>query len=171
MHPFVAEQLVADRRAQALADAHQSRLVRATAAKQPLGATARPRLEPRWCCRLTSGTIALAATLVAFFSSPVESSPGHSTSPLEVESINLVGLRVIASERLSYEPGASRTWSPGPQIVGVKVLSGRLTVYGPNGQRRIYVAGEGYAAGWAAYRTVNETDQRVETLVTDQVRP
>ena len=168
MHPFIAEQLVADRRAQAFADAHQSRLVRACAANRPL--VARPALGPRWRRRLCFGPIALAATLVVFASSPVESGP-RSTSPLEVEPITLVGLRAVASERVAYAPGASRTWSPGQHIVGVKVLSGRLTVYGTNGERRIYVAGEGYAAGWAAYRTVNETDHRVETLVTNHVRP
>lgn len=167
MHPFIAEQLIADRRAQALADAEHSRLVRVFAANRPLGA--RPQLRPRWRRRLCVG-IGLVATLVAFASSPVESGRGQSTSPLEVEPITLVGLRVIASERLTYEPGGSQTWAPGPQIVGVKVLSGRLTVYGPNGERQIYVAGDGYAAGWAAYRTVNETDQRVEILVTDHVR-
>jgi hypothetical protein len=168
MHPFIAEQLIADRRAQALAEAHESRLARALAADRPL--VARPRLGPRWRRRLCVGIVALVATLVAFASSPAASGPGQSTSPLEVEPVTLVGLRAVASERVSYEPGASRTWSPGPQVVGVKVLSGRLTVYGGDGEPRVYVAGEGYAAGWAAYRTVNETDQRVETLVTNHVR-
>ena len=169
MHPFIAEQLVADRRAQALAEAHQSRLVRTFAASRPLGA--RPRWGFRWRRRLCVGTVALVATVVTFASSPAESGPGQSTSPHEVEPITLVGLRAVASEHLSYEPGASQTWSPGPHIVGVKVLSGRLTVYGTNGERSVYAAGEGYAAGWAAYRTVNETDHRVETLVTNHVRP
>jgi hypothetical protein len=46
-----------------------------------------------------------------------------------------------------------------------------LSVYGPAGERRVYIAGEGCAAGWAAYRTVNETDEPVETVVTTHVRP
>jgi len=46
-----------------------------------------------------------------------------------------------------------------------------LTVYGADGERRVYAAGEGYAAGWTTYRTVNETDEPVETLVTNHVRP
>ena len=168
MHPFIAEQLVADRRAQALADADHSRLVRAVATDRPGGA--RLPLEPRWRHRLGLGVLGLVAAVVAFAAGPAES--GHyPSSRLRVEPITLVGLTPVASEHLSYEPGASRIWPAGPEIVGVKVLSGRWSVYGPDGERRVYVAGEGYAAGWAAYRGVNETDEPVETLVTTHVRP
>lgn len=169
MHPFIAEQLVADRRAQALADAHHSRLVRAVAANRPGGA--RPRLGPLWRRRLGVGILCLVAGIATFASEPAESGSYPSTSRLRAEPITLVGLRAIASEHVSYEPGAFRTWSAGPEIVGVKVLSGRLSVYGADAERRVYVAGEGYAAGWADYRTVNETDEPVETLVTTHVRP
>ena len=169
MHPFIAEQLVADRRAQALADAHHSRLVRAAAASTPSGT--RPQSGPRWRHRLRVGILGLVAAIVAFAAGPAESGPYPSTSRLRAEPITLVGLRAIASEQVSYEPGASRTWSAGPEIVAVKVLSGRLSVYGADGERRVYIAGEGYAAGWAEYRTVNETDEHVETLVTNHVRP
>jgi hypothetical protein len=169
MHPFIAEQLVADRRAQALADAHHSRLVRAVAADPPGGA--RPRLGPRWRHRLGVGILGLAAAVVTLAAAPAESGSYPSTSRHWGEPITLVGLRAIASDHVSYEPGASRTWSAGPEIVGVKVLSGRLSVYGADGERRVYIAGEGYAAGWAAYRTVNETDEPVETVVTTHVRP
>ena len=50
MHPFMAEQLVAVRRAEALADAHHSRLVRAVAANRHNGD--RTRFGPRWRYRL-----------------------------------------------------------------------------------------------------------------------
>ena len=169
MHPFIVEELIADRQAQALSDAHHGRLVRAAIAKPP--PVARPPLRPRWRHRLSVGTLALLGALGAFASSPAESGPGPSTSRIEVKPTTLVGLRAVASERVSYEPGASRSWSPGPQLVGVKVRSGRLTVYGVDGERRTYAAGEGYAAGWATYRTVNETDEPVETVVTNHVRP
>ena len=46
MHPFMAEQLVAVRRAEALAAAHHSRLVRAVAANRSGGD--RARFGPRW---------------------------------------------------------------------------------------------------------------------------
>jgi hypothetical protein len=169
MHPFIAEQLVADRRAQALADARHSRLVRAVAANRPGGA--RPRLGRQWRQRLGAGVLGLAAAIVALAAGPAESGPYPSTSRLRAEPITLVGLKATASEQVSYQPGASRTWSPGPEIVGVKVLSGRLSVYGADGERRVYIAGDGYAAGWAAYSTVNETDELVETLVTNHVKP
>lgn len=169
MHPFIAEQLIADRRAQALADARQSRLVRAVATDRPGGAHL--RLEPRWRHRLGVGALGLVAAVVAFAGSPAQSGPYPSTSRLRAEPITLVGLTPVASEHVSYEPGGSRRWSAGPGIVGIKVLSGRLSVYGTGGERRVYTAGEGFAAGWAEYRTVNETDEQVETLVTNHVRP
>lgn len=108
---------------------------------------------------------------MALAAGPAQSGFGPSTPRLRAEPITLVGLKATAFEYVSYEPGASRAWEAGPEIVGVKVLSGRLSVYGTDGQRRVYIAGEGYAAGWAAYRTVNETDGLVETLVTKHVRP
>ena len=169
MHPFVAEQLVADRRAQALADAHHSRLVRAAAANRRRDAG--PPLGTRWRHRLCVATTALVAATVAFANGPAESRSDPSTSRVRGEAVTLVGLRATAFDQVSYDPGESRTWSAGPQVVGVKVLSGRLTVYGIDGERRVYAAGEGYAAGWAAYQTVNETYERVETLITNHVRP
>lgn len=169
MHPFIADQLVADRRAQALADAHHSRLVRAVVANRPR--SVRPPMLPRWRHRLGVGALGLVAAIVTFAGGPAESDLYPATSGPRAEPITLVGLRATASKHVSYEPGASRTWSAGPEVVGVKVLSGRLSVYGPEGERRVYIAGEGYAAGWAAYRTVNETAGPVETLVTTHVRP
>ena len=169
MHPFIAEQLVADRQAQALADAHESRLVRV--AKSSPQATARPPSELRWRHRLGVGILGLIAAIVTFAGGPAESGANPSTSRLRPEPVTLVGLKATGSEHVSYVPGASRTWSAGPDIVGVRVLSGRLSVYGTDGERRVYVAGEGYAAGWVGYRTANETDELVETVVTNHVRP
>lgn len=169
MHPFIAEQLVADRRSQALAGAYRSRLVRAVPADLPGGD--RSRLGPRWRHRLGVGILGLVAAIVTFAAGPAESGPYPSMSRLRTEPITLVGLRATASEHVYYEPGASRTWSAGRDVVGVKVLSGRLSVYGTDGERRVYIAGEGYAAGWAASRTANETAEPVETLVTTHVRP
>ena len=81
--------------------------------------------------------------------------------PVRPEAVQLVGLTAQRVERVTYEPGAVAVWSPGEQIVGVAVQSGTLTVYGP-AERRVYVAGERYAAGWIAYRTVNEADDPVK---------
>ncbi len=101
---------------------------------------------------------------------PAESRPG-STSHLEAERAAVVGLGAVASEQMSYEPGASRTWSPPPQLIGAKVLSRRLTVHGTDNEQQVRCAGEGYPAGWTPYRSVNETDERVETPITNHVRP
>ncbi len=168
MHPFIAEQLVGHHRAQALADAHHSRVVRVAADDRSRGSG--PLFRPSWRRRLSIAVLGLAAATMTSTSAPAESRP-DSTSHLEAERATLVGLRAVASEQMSYEPGASRTWAPSRQIIGVKVLSGRLTVYGSDNEQQVYLAGEGYAAGWAPYRSVNETGERVETLITNHVRP
>ena len=51
------------------------------------------------------------------------------------------------------------------------MLSGRVAVYGPSGERTVYGPGQSFAAGWAPYWTVNETDSTVELLVTFLTRP
>lgn len=158
MHPNIAEPLIAGRQAQALADAHRPR-------------SARPRRGPGWRQRLFVGTVVLVSAAIALVGGPAESGSDPSTARLRTEAVTLAGLRATESERVFYEPGASRTWSPGPYIIGVRVVSGRLTVYGIDGERRVYFAGEGYVTGWAAHRTVNESDEAVVTQVTSHVRP
>lgn len=163
MHPFIAGQPVPDHEARAPEAARYSRLVRSF---RIVWAGRRPQFGPALGL---GAALAIAAALVACHGAGTQFDAGTSSSPVQAGSVNLVGLTPERVERVTYEPGASRSWSPGPQIVGVRVLSGRLTVYGGDGEPRVYVTGEGYAAGWAAYRTVNETDQRVETLVTHHV--
>ncbi len=166
MHPFVAEQLMADHQARAHEAARHSRLVRSVTAARPRSARAE---FPRHL-RLAA-VLALGATLLAFTDAnavfdPRPSKPGVSTEP-----VTLVGLARSGEERIVYEPGASRAWAAGEHIVAVAVVAGALTVYGPAGERHVYTAGEGFAAGWTPYRTVNETDDQVETMVTSHVRP
>ena len=164
MHPFIAEQLVADRHVRLLADADHNQRVRAVGAGRP--GAAPTAIWPRWFRRLGIGALGVVGALVAFAGPPAESRPNSPPSPSGAEVATLVGFTPHASERVAYAPGASRAWAPG-QTVTVRVLSGCLSVYDDSsGQRRIYAAGEGYAAGWAPYRAVNETDQEVETLVT-----
>lgn len=59
----------------------------------------------------------------------------------------------------------------GRKIVAVAVVAGTLTVYGPAGERHVYTAGDRYSAGRSAYRTVNETDDPVESSVTSHAQP
>lgn len=83
----------------------------------------------------------------------------------------LVGLIAQRTEHVAYDPGATRAWAPSPEVHSVVVVSGRITVHGPAGERQVYGPGQGFAAGWAAYGTTNETGTSAETLVTYHVRP
>ena len=112
--------------------------------------------------------LAVAVALMTYASASGEAAR---SSSVPTERVTLVGLTPQSEERVAYEPGASRSWSSSERIVGVAVLSGTLTVYGPSGERQVYAAGEGFAAGWMAHRTANETGDPVETLVTSHRRP
>jgi hypothetical protein len=117
-----------------------------------------------------SAAVALAITLaVVAYATARGDSPSRSDAG--ADTVTLVGLTPQSEERVAYEPGASRSWSVRQQVVGVAVVSGTLTVYGPAGDRQVYRAGDGFAAGWMTHRTVNETDDPVETLVTQFSAP
>ena len=108
------------------------------------------------------------AALVSY-ASPGGEAP--SASSASSESVTLVGLTRENDERVAYAPGTSRSWPASRHMLGVTVLSGQLTVYGPAGERQVYGAGDGFAAGWMAHRAVNETHDPVETLVTRFAAP
>ena len=116
-----------------------------------------------------------AACALALLGALVTYAPASGEAPAKVstrtEAVTLVGLTPGGVERVAYAPGASRSWSASERIVGVAVLSGTLTLYGPTGERQVYAAGEGFAAGWMAHRAANETDDPVETLITSHRRP
>jgi hypothetical protein len=87
-------------------------------------------------------------------------------SPANVAAPSLVGLRVERVESVAYVAGESRAWPAGAGVVATVVVAGRLTVYGSAGEERAYGTGQGFAAGWEPYRTVNESSERVHTSVT-----
>lgn len=166
MHPFVAEHLVADHQARAHEAARQSRLVRSVSTARPRS----PRAQFSWPSRLAA-VLVLGVTLLAFTDANALFDSGPSRPGVRTKSVTLVGLTPLGVERVDYEPGASRAWAANEHIVAVAVVAGMLTVYGPADERHVYTAGEGYAAGWTAYRTVNETEEPVETWVVSHARP
>jgi hypothetical protein len=166
MHPFIAEQLVASHQTDLHEAARHHRFVMAARA-----ATARtPRTRLRWPLRV-SGVLLLGITLIAFTDASAVFGSSLSRPAVRPEWVTLVGFTPEAEERIRFEPGASRFWPAGEHIVGVAVVAGSLTVYGPAGERTVYTAGDGYAAGWTGYRAENETADPVEISVTRHARP
>jgi hypothetical protein len=112
--------------------------------------------------------VVVVATLLA----PIGAWPLRNEPPIRPAApVTLVGLISQRTERLAYDPGATRAWASSPEVHSVVVVSGRITVYGPAGERQVYGQGQGFAAGWAPYRTTNETGASAETLVTFHVGP
>ena len=117
--------------------------------------------------RLAAGT-AVLATLVAV----IGASPSLNRPPVRPAGVvSLVGLTAQRTEHVAYKPGETRTWAPSGEVHSVVVVSSRITVHGPAGDRKVYGHGQGFVAGWVPYRITNETDSVVETLVTFHVRP
>ena len=116
---------------------------------------------------LVAGAAALATSMAVIGASPLPSRP--SVGP--AGPVTLVGLIAQGREHVAYDPGGARAWAASPEVHSVVVVSGRITVYGPTGERQVYGEGQGFAAGWAPYRTTNETGAPAETLVTFHSRP
>lgn len=79
MHPFMADQLISQRREQALADAHRNALVRACGGQPVLSARPALRRRVRVLARV------LIAALVASAGPPAEPNPDSYTSSFGTE--------------------------------------------------------------------------------------
>lgn len=112
------------------------------------------------------GAAVVAMVLALIGASPLPTRPSARTAG----PITLVGLTAQHTEHVVHDPGATRTWAPSSQLHSVVVVEGQITVYGPAGERQVYGQGQGFVAGWAPYRTSNETGAPAETLVTFHVR-
>lgn len=146
---------------------------RATADDGASGSEVDPSRTRRFAERLMrNGRLAASAAVLASLVAAVGASPSPSRPPVRLaDPVLLVGLTAERTEHLVYDAGATRTWASSGDVHSVVVVSGRITVHGPAGDRQVYGHGEGFAAGWLPYRITNETDSVVETLVTFHVRP
>lgn len=72
----------------------------------------------------------------------------------------------VGTSDVSYEPGHSSGWHVHPGVHSVVVLSGTLTVYDSDCVRTDYTAGQAYLGGGTAHLAANETDERLDGVVT-----
>ena len=80
--------------------------------------------------------------------------------------ITISGPDGVAVHRMGYDPHGSSAWHRHSGLHAVAVLSGTLTIYGPDCQARRYAAGESYVGGQGVHLARNETDEHVEMSVT-----
>ncbi len=84
--------------------------------------------------------------------------------------MTLVGHEVLGIERKTYPPGHTEAWDEDIGLHAVSVISGRLTVNSGGATPVSYGPGQGYVAGWAPYRAVNDGSVPVEVVVTRLAR-
>ena len=72
----------------------------------------------------------------------------------------------VSAQLAGYVPGQSSGWHTHPGLHLVTVLSGTLTVYGPDCQPQIFGPGTVYAGGDRLHLARNEADAPLEMVVT-----
>lgn len=115
------------------------------------------------------GVIGPAAALVALVA--LAGAPAAANMRPDAAPPSLVGRSIERVEQVAYAAGEARAWPGGAGVQATVVVSGRITVYGLSGEGRVYEHGQGFAAGWEPYRTVNESAQPVRTLTTFHAGP
>ena len=84
--------------------------------------------------------------------------------------MTLVGHEVFGVEIETYPPGHAENWAQGIGLHAVSVTAGTLTVHSGGATPASYGPGQGYVAGWAPYRAVNDGSVPVEVVVTRLAR-
>jgi hypothetical protein len=84
--------------------------------------------------------------------------------------ITLVGHEALSVETTTYPPAHSRAWGEDIGLHAVSVIAGTLTVHSGGATPASYGPGQGYVAGWAPYRAVNDGSVPVEVVITRLTR-
>ena len=95
---------------------------------------------------------------------------GNPLATSEPAAMTVVGHEVLGVDRTTYPPAHSRAWNEDIGLHAVSVIAGTLTVHSLGAAPVSYSPGQGYPAGWAPYRAVNDGAVPVEVVVTRLAR-
>jgi hypothetical protein len=95
---------------------------------------------------------------------------GEASATWGATAMTLVGHEVLGVETKTYSPGHAEAWGEDIGLHGVSVIAGTLTVHSLGAAPVPYGPGQGYVAGWAPYRAVNDGSVPVEVVVTRLAR-
>ena len=136
--------------------------------------------RPRLTLRLRAITLWMAAVAVVPASLVVDDrldkwrhgppEDGEASATSEPAAMTLVGNEVLGVETKTYLPGHAEAWEQDIGLHTVSVIAGTLTVHSGAGTPASYGLGQGYVAGWAPYRAVNDGSVLVEVVVTRLAR-
>ncbi len=121
------------------------------------------------------GVLTALGAAVALFHEQPRSTPSRPSPPLwrltDASTVRTWGPVDLAVQTIAYAPGQSSGWHAHPGLHLVSVVSGTLTVYGPDCQAVHYGPGQPYVGGDALHLARNEGDVPVQMGVTWLTKP
>jgi quercetin dioxygenase-like cupin family protein len=133
---------------------------------QPDSPAARFLLSPKAGLRLVvAGVATVGLVLVALLivEQRPSAEPGATTG---TDRIMVEGVGNVQVQMQTYVPEQSSKWHRHRGMHALAVISGTLTVYGPDCQAHRFAAGEAYVGGHGVHLARNETDRPVAMAVT-----
>jgi hypothetical protein len=95
---------------------------------------------------------------------------GEAAATSQTAAATVVGHAVLGVETKMYPPGHVEAWGQDIGLHAVSVIAGTLSVDSGGATPASYGPGQGYVAGWAAYRAVNDGSVALEVVVTRLAR-
>lgn len=146
------------------------------AAAAPSSAVAPQAMAPRTGRRTAIALMAagLTVSIVAIglvTTTLLSSGTAPETAPLDVPAtpttaITISGTDGVAVHRMGYGPHESSSWHRHSGLHAIAVLSGTLTIVGPDCQPLRFGPGQSYVGGQGVHLARNDTDEPVEMSVT-----
>lgn len=120
-----------------------------------------PRL---WVAVTATGLVAAIAAALGLVVA-VDRSGAPASSPGSALLGRNAVARTTTDVMLTYAPGQTSGWHVHPAVHEVTVLSGFLTIYGEDCQRRTYGPGDRYVGGPDRHMALNDSAERLDMAV------
>lgn len=117
---------------------------------------------------LMAAGVAVAVAAAGLLATHTASSTAPTDTAPPATAIVISGPESVAVHHSGYDPHESSSWHRHSGLHAVAILSGTLTIYGPDCQAVRYGAGQTYIGGLDLHMARNETDEPVtmtETLL------
>lgn len=116
---------------------------------------------------VVAGLVVVGAVTAALLLPGADPGPAAPAArPPATGGITVTGAEDVEVRMVTYLPGEASSWHRHPGLHAVAVLSGTLTVYGPDCQAQSFGPGQSYVGGQQAHLAQNSTGAPLEMAVT-----
>jgi quercetin dioxygenase-like cupin family protein len=133
---------------------------------RPAGPAARPPISPKAGLRLVIAGVAIVGTVTAALLVAERSPSGEPEANPAADQAANQSLDIVQVQMQTYVPGQSSDWHRHNGVHALAVVSGTLTIYGPDCVAQRFSAGDAYIGGLGLHLARNETDSPVQMAVT-----